>query len=879
VKQIKIKLSTNMNKETIDLTFSKIYDPAPGDRSRKILISEYPFFTADVEYDEKFLQSKPYYEILNVFFDKKQFIKAITKNTNPPTNIPVTTDPVKIMKNANENIMIMLRLLFPISHPTKNNLNTSYRKYFLNQPPSISLGSIDVTSMFSSGEITPMGKRTYSYLKMQGGICTVSEVIWLNDVLNNKLYRELIDKIIEYTDWKEKQTIVIDEDIKKVSDKLLNGLTASGTGTGTGELFITANDRDELANQKRIYNPDDIKKDMMDIIKKYLTIDTDPVKSAKLDEELGFMIDYFIDTNIKGSASNPITQFVRLKDKFDFTYTNSQGKSDLFVLHKRYDGADKAMEIRVLTAELPTKQVELYKLTDGYVDTPSHPDVFVFGQLQLTQYIDNLNDAIVYMNDNGVSATVDTIKTRLKNILEQQVNYPSGMVRLIVTSEDAYTVVNFTSFDGRSIKKTGLSILSNRLENAKAYLKTIEEKIQKLNAEIAVINSRVRELSKPNPNIFVFKGETDVPPEPIATLKRDNADDITKMQEEIFKKVITRYNRFQDTRNSPDLRGQYAEIDTDIDIIVDELIKLENEVNRNALNNTTVLPKTILDITVPIKKSFDKLVAGNKISISRTIGDKLTKIINLSNDIQFYTQLQSIFFKPTTTGIFVDYEKSLDPNDIFTKKIIAELTQQKYANFKKMIDYIRERFLKNEVTSLNDQLTKIMAKYFKNESNDFYDSVVFPANQLINSGIKQDFLALQNLWDISVTSLKSTKLENEYEISVYMELIEGELNSKNKSEIKCQYLNDELIRRFEELMDEEPSYGPPVNPKAFSIAKAKEEVIKHKQEQKEELDSALHSNAKKAKVNPSSKGGRKLTKSYRSSKQNYTRKLQRTLYS
>jgi hypothetical protein len=81
------------------------------------------------------------------------------------------------------------------------------------------------------------------------------------------------------------------------------------------------------------------------------------------------------------------------------------------------------------------------------------------------------------------------------------------------------------------------------------------------------------------------------------------------------------------------------------------------------------------------------------------------------------------------------------------------------------------------------------------------------------------------------------------------------------------------------LVDEEPSYGPPIQQQAFSIAKAKEEVIKHKQKQKKKLDSALHSNAKKANFNPSSKGGRKLTKSYRSSKQNYTRKLQRTLYS
>ncbi len=873
VKQIKIKLSTNMNKEEFDLTFSKIYDPAPGERSRKILISEYPFFTADVKYDEKFLQSKPYYKILSIFFGKKQFIKAITKNTNPV----ITTDPATIMKNANENIMTMLRLLFPISYPIKNNLNTSYRKYFLNQPPAISLESIDVKSMFSSGEITPLGKRTYSYLKMQSGICTVSEVIWLNDVLNNKLYRELIDKIIEYTDWKEKQATVIDEDIKKTSDKLLEGLTASGTGTGTSELLITSDDRDELANQKRIYNPDDMKKDIMDIIKKYVTIDTAPGKAEKFDEELGFMVDYFIDTHIKGSASNPITQFVRLKDKFDFIYTNPQGKSDLFVLHKRYNGADKTAQIANITREKTSKETELNKLTKGYINGPENRDEFVFGKAQLTGYIDNLKAAIKYVEenqfDNRLARTTvfsaieqQKYKDDLENILDN-VDYPRGMGSLIVTKDKNYTPAKFKNVTSGAGMRAILNELETRLENAKAYLKTIDEKIQTLNAEIVVIDAQVTELNQANPNIFLFKDESDGPQESIVQLKKDNGPTITKMQEEIFKKVITRYNRFQDTRNSPDLRGQYAEIDTDIDIIVDELTKLEDAVKSSTADNP-LLPKTILDITAPIKKSFDKLVAGNKISISRTIGDKLTKIINLSNDIQFYTQLQSIFFKPTTTGIFVDYEKSLDPNDIFTKKIIAELTQQKYANFKKMVDYIRERFLKNEVTSLNDELTKTMAKYFKNESNDFYDSVVKPADELINSGKKQDFESLKHLWEVSVTSLKSAELENEYEISVYMELIEGELNSKNQSGIKCQYLNDELIRRFEDLMDEEPSYGPPANPQAFSIAKAKEEVIKHKQEQKEELESALNANAKKTNDNPTQQGGKRLTKSHRFSKQN-----------
>ena len=139
VQQIKIKVSTNVSKEPFDLTFSKIYDPAPGQRSRQISISEYPFFTADVKYDEKFLAAKPYYEILSCFFDKKKFIEAVSKKKSstkalPPAATPLDATtaaipPETLLTNANENVMIMLRLLFPISYPIKNNVNTSYKKY------------------------------------------------------------------------------------------------------------------------------------------------------------------------------------------------------------------------------------------------------------------------------------------------------------------------------------------------------------------------------------------------------------------------------------------------------------------------------------------------------------------------------------------------------------------------------------------------------------------------------------------------------------------------------------------------------------------------------------------------------------------------------
>jgi len=134
------------------------------------------------------------------------------------------------------------------------------------------------------------------------------------------------------------------------------------------------------------------------------------------------------------------------------------------------------------------------------------------------------------------------------------------------------------------------------------------------------------------------------------------------------------------------------------------------------------------------------------------------------------------------------------------------------------------------------------------------------------------------IWDVSVTSVKSENWGNEYEVSLYMEVIEGELNAKNQSEIKCQFLDEELTKRFEELMDEGPGYGPVKNAPVFSIKKAKEERVKHEQEKKEEIASALSHNTNQTHVPvavPVSKGGRKrYTKSFRMKKLNNTKKLQ-----
>jgi hypothetical protein len=868
VHPIKIKISTNVDKDPFELKYSKIYDPAPGNRPRRIVISDYPYFTADVKYDEKLLASKTYSELLSIFFDKQEFVKVILKDS---ANTSTTS-----MENANANIMTMLKLLFPTSYPIKNNINTSFNKYLLKKGPTITFDISDVKTMFSSGEITALDKRNYSYIKTSKGVCTVSEVVWLNDVLNNKLYRELIDKLIEYEEWRKKQTTVIETDIKTATALLENGLTPKGTGKGTGDLVIDKQAQDDLASQKRIYNPDDIKEDMIKIIKKYLTIE--PAKTQPFNEELAHMLDYFIDTHLRDPKATPITQLVRFKDKFNFTYRTQEGPSDLFSLHKRYDGADRVAEIAKLTAEKTPKKTELDNLenTTGHIEARD----WILSKPIIEQYLKNLKSLITIAQKKPpgrrgkTPPTLDEIINKLSENIAVPPDVDYDSITILPTVK--YVKREFFKFTGRqsALNKNFIDEVNERIKEIDpTKLTAMDEKIKQLTAEVETIDATIQKLSKPLDQAFVFNGETDVPKEPITQLKKDNGQAITKMQEEIFKYVITRYNRFQDIKRSAELSGQYVEIDTSIDIIIDEIKKLDALVKSP---NRTV--DQILNITEPIKNSFDKLVAANKISISRKIGEKLAQIIKLSNQIKFLNQLKTVFFKEPPTGIFVEYEKKLDPNDSFTKLIIAELNQEKYANFKKIINFIKEKFLKYSAVSLNSKLESLLKEYFANQNNWFYDQVVEPANKLINLGETPDFTYLEPVWDVSVTSVKSTTLGTEYNISVYMDVIEGEVNSKNQSEIKCQFLDEELTRRFEELMDEGPVYGPGVNTKVFSVKKAKEEREKHEQEKKKEIESALSAKPKQQNVPiavPVYQGGKRYTKSFRSksNKQNHTKKL------
>ena len=731
VKELKIKISTNINENPFLLTYSKIHNPTSNEMPKRVNINEYPYFTADVTYPES-LANNTYNELLHIFFDKQEFINVIVNNKKE-TNEKVNGDeknengkpngPINQMEIANKNIMFMLSLLFPISYPTKNNLSNSYDKY-LSPTGDTAIVNIDIGSelgsLFGSDKITAENKREYSYLNTENGICTVTELLWLNDVLNNTKYRELVDVIIEYNEWLEDQKKNTETDILETRQKLLDGLN-------NGELDISEEEVFEIKKLKGIYRADNIKFDIVKIIQNNVTIT--PGYEKLFNEKLEDMVQYFIEMNINGKTINTleIKQLSKFIDKFDFTINVNNGinvMEDLFMYHNKYNN-----NIENIKEKIKQRQEIPSKLT------------------------------------NTEKGSLTTEIQSLVKEFEPSINQSVFPLTLVYNPNNTATLANYYT------------------TNEFKHIFSMNEEPQ-MNSEYKLSDLKYR-LKNP----------------------------ISKMLKYIFENVIMRYIRFLEIDRNDRAIAEYSQRDALIDVMIRDIEALKTISHNRELEYTK-----ILNITESIKQTFDRLVSKN-ISILQTIGNKLGKIIKLSNILKFLNQIREEFYSVPQKGIFINYDKDLDKSSPFTKLFLEELKKEKYANFIKTVKFIKDNFIKKSVITLNGKLQKLMDDYFANKNNEFYTEIVENAEKIINEGLNPKETT-SIAWNTSVVSMK-TNNNIEYEISVYIELIQGELNPQNQSSIQCDYLDDKLTNMFEELTKKEkPLYGPILSKgkKVFSIA-------------------------------------------------------------
>ena len=171
--------------------------------------------------DDKDVQNNTFYpkllDRLNAVIEKTlndlKGIDTRRRSSRNKTKGGKKNDPEIIPKqerdNADHNVKCMLILLLPIADEFVNVFQTSYDQYILDKPSSelYTLRNIDPTMLlnptwlpfynyFSTRKYTPPIQEI-SYIKQGGAKYAVASVIWLNDIVNHPIYRELLTTFYE----------------------------------------------------------------------------------------------------------------------------------------------------------------------------------------------------------------------------------------------------------------------------------------------------------------------------------------------------------------------------------------------------------------------------------------------------------------------------------------------------------------------------------------------------------------------------------------------------------------------------------------------------------------------------------------------------------
>jgi hypothetical protein len=225
---INIILETNIPNE---LPFSLTKNILHNKLLDKSGYSEYPYFSSWIPYPREILVKMDYADQVDFFFKKDDFIN-ILKNTSTYKNLLKQKEELRLMNiknnrkfqtNPNENnqlfildkteqnnnirnnIMIMLTLLFPISFPTKDNITNSYDALFLNTSNISSVSSI-IPLLLNIMLGVESNKQKYSYIQSPSkGICTVTQIVWLNDIYNHPEYKKIILQYQSFQLWKSNE--------------------------------------------------------------------------------------------------------------------------------------------------------------------------------------------------------------------------------------------------------------------------------------------------------------------------------------------------------------------------------------------------------------------------------------------------------------------------------------------------------------------------------------------------------------------------------------------------------------------------------------------------------------------------------------------------
>ena len=223
----------------------------------KVSLDKYPYFSFLHKLPRRKLQGYTYDEILEFFFNfsifkRKLYNRNVTIKKGGKKSKVVVKSPAEQLKLRQSNFILMLQLLFPTTIPGVNNIDSSVGiitkqldavetqvdKTLRDEdevPETNEAENIDnfkknpfdfgnIRSFFSlKGSnwfniFAAKFNKRFSYLNLNKKDYTITRTIWINDIMNHPVYRDIINTFHEY-DKKQSEYKNIDADKKFLEKK------------------------------------------------------------------------------------------------------------------------------------------------------------------------------------------------------------------------------------------------------------------------------------------------------------------------------------------------------------------------------------------------------------------------------------------------------------------------------------------------------------------------------------------------------------------------------------------------------------------------------------------------------------------------------------
>jgi hypothetical protein len=520
IRTIEIMIETNNNKTPFPLTYSKIITSSKPDI--EIPGQQLPYFAPHIKYPKAYLEGKAYSSLLKTFFDRTSFINNVVANGTPTTDY----------RDMNENIVLMLNLLFPNTCPQEHNITTSFDKNLKQQ-----------RNPYRGNNITKIKKMMYGEKSKHAKLSaneTISEIIWINDVINEPLYSNFIQQVNDFESRRQKSLANYGNDINIINNKLSVALTDPKSDT-----YFTKEDFDSLKNQIFLFDEDVLVREMIGKLNEYMESLDD--KKADFQTKLTDMVNYFVEDEIIDSISGASA----FNNVFQFQISSTD--EDLFKYIDLYSGdAQNASEIA-------SKQSELVELTNELTAIKIELDKIRFN----AGY-----NAVLYNYIESVKKTSDN--KNLKYILD---NYDNGYN----TSN-----INIPGKNDNSAKKGWITTKINDMKT----------KVNK----IIILDTELAHLKKTNP-LFKWKNSAYNKSGSLDQIKKGLKSEIDKLKLDLWE-LFKKYNDFKRISGNPQLYAQYR----DADRIIKELIADMQMIQKPGIVNISNKLQSTLDKITTLRR-------------------------------------------------------------------------------------------------------------------------------------------------------------------------------------------------------------------------------------------------------------------------------------